>query len=116
MTKPKISKKSQKKIAVTRINYLFEEAQEQAPKDQTLANRYIFLARKIAMKLRLRFTTSQKRQFCKHCFNFLRPGHNSRVRTSRGKVVIFCLSCEHHMRIPYLREKKERRMMRKKEQ
>ncbi len=109
MAKPKIPKKLQKKIAKERICILLDEAKEQAPQKQNLANRYVFLIRKIAMKLRLRLLPEQKRQYCKHCHSYLTPGSNSRIRTSRGKVVILCLNCKHHTRIPYVKEQKEKR-------
>ncbi len=111
MAKPKISKKLQKKIAQDRINILFKEAKTRAPQKPNLANRYIFLIRKIAMKLRLRLQPEQKRQYCKHCYTYLSPATNSRIRTSRGKVVILCLNCKHHTRIPYVKEKKEKRKL-----
>ena len=108
MAKPKIPKKLQKKIARQRIDILLQEARDQAPQKQSLANRYVFLARKIAMKLRLRLEPEQKRQYCKNCHTFLTPAKNARIRTARGKVVILCLDCKHHMRIPYLKEQKEK--------
>lgn len=109
MAKAKIHKKLQKKIAHKRIDHLFQEAKDQASSRPKLANRYIFLARKIAMKLRLRIPSQSKRHYCKYCYSFLQPAKNARIRTARGKVVILCLECKHFMRVPYLKEKKENR-------
>ena len=90
----------QKKIAADRIAILFQEAKEIFSKDKSLANRYVTLARKIAMKTKSRIPLELKRQFCKHCYGYLMPGVNSRVRTRAGKVIISCLDCKKFMRIP----------------
>jgi ribonuclease P protein subunit RPR2 len=66
------------------------------------------LARKISMKLNVRIPPVFKRRFCKHCYHYLQPGVNVRVRTKEGKVVYYCLDCRKYMRFPYLREKKSK--------
>jgi len=100
MTKPSISKSKQKEIALQRIKILFQQADEAFPKDKARANRYISLARKIAMKVHAQIPQELKRRFCKHCYNYLKPGVNARIRTRPGKVVISCLECKKFMRIP----------------
>ena len=100
MPKPNIPKHKQKDIANERIIILFEQAQEIFPKNKTLANRYVELARKIAMKVKVRIPMKLKRRFCKHCYRYLQPGVNARIRTRAGKVVISCLECKRFMRIP----------------
>ena len=100
MAKPTISKTKQKEIAKERIQTLFKEAEKAFKKNKALANRYVTLARKIAMKARIRMPSLLKRKFCKHCYKFLMPGVNSRTRTREGKVVISCFECKKFMRIP----------------
>lgn len=98
-------KSEEKRIALERIKTLFQEAEKVFSRDKTLANRYVSLARKIAMKVKLRFPQELKRRFCKHCYAYLMPGVNSRVRVRLGKVVISCLECKKFMRIPIRKRK-----------
>lgn len=100
MTKPRINKSKQKEIALERIRKLFKEAEEVFSKNKSLANRYVALARTISMKIKVKIPVELKRRFCKHCYHYLRPGANCRVRTRKGKVVISCLECKKVMRIP----------------
>lgn len=100
MSKPVISKKRQKEIAKERIIELFKKAKETFPKNKSLANRYVTLARKLSMKVRMRIPRPYKRQYCKHCYKFLQNGVNSRVRTRDGKVIISCFECKKFTRIP----------------
>ena len=100
MARAAISKQKQKEIAKERVGILFEKAAKVFSKNKSLANRYVTLARKIAMKVRLRVPREYKRRFCKHCYKYLQPGVNSRVRTQGGKVIISCLECKKFNRIP----------------
>ncbi len=88
-----------KEIALTRVKTLFTQAEEVFSKNPALAHRYVTLARKIAMKLKIRMPSELKRKYCKHCYKFLMPGVNARIRTRSGKVVISCLECKKFMRI-----------------
>ena len=99
MSKPPISKHQQKEIAQERIIILFQQAEKVFSNDKTAANRYVELARKIAMKVKVRIPTHLKRRFCKHCYKYLQPGVNSRIRTRAGKVIISCFECKKFMRI-----------------
>jgi len=85
-----------RRIAKERIAVLFKEADEVFEKNQKLANRYVELARKIAMKTR----------FCKHCHSLFRHGVNCRVRTGKNSVIYHCYNCKKSLRIPFVREKK----------
>jgi len=89
-----------KEIARQRIKKLFSEAEKIFPKDKELANKYVKLARKIAMKFNLRMPRGYKRRFCKHCYSYLVPGKNLRVRTRDEKSVYYCLECKKFMRFP----------------
>jgi|TARA_B100001971_G_C17980717_1_gene427254 ribonuclease P protein subunit RPR2 len=87
-------------IAKNRIRKLFSEADKIFPKSPKLANRYVGLARKIAMKVNLHLPKYQKRKFCKHCYHYLKPGVNSRIRIHKSRVIIYCLDCKKFTRIP----------------
>lgn len=90
-----------RKIALERVQKLFSEAKSVFKEDKALADRYVKLARKIAMKARIPIPPELKRRFCKHCYKYLIPGVNCRIRTHEGKVVYYCLECRKFMRFPY---------------
>lgn len=98
--KPKRNLASEhKEIAAERIKILFEQAKLRFKKYPELSDRYMQLARRMAMKFRVRFTSAQKRQFCKKCYSFLLPGVNCRVRVYRGMIRYNCLKCKNVARI-----------------
>lgn len=94
-------------IAKERINELFEQAKKEFNNDPKLSNRYVEIARKISMKYKVRIPRELKKSFCKHCYVFLMPSKNCRIRTHKGKVVYYCLNCKKYMRFPYIKEKKQ---------
>jgi len=99
-----------KRIAIRRIQSLFHMANEIFYEDPPLAQRYVDIARKIAMAAKVHLPIEYKRQVCKHCKSFILPGVNCRVRVKQRRephVVITCLNCGRQMRIP-LRGKKEK--------
>ncbi len=99
------NKKIQKNIAKKRIEHLFELSERYALSNRfELSNRYVQLARKISMKYLVPIPKKYKRSFCKHCYSYLLPGINSRVRISRGKIISYCFECKKFTRFP-LREK-----------
>ena len=98
---------NEKEIAKKRIEILFEEAEKTYKKNPKLSDRYVNLARKIAMKVRISIPKELKRKFCKHCYSFLKPGVNCRVRTKNNKVIYSCFNCKKYMRYPFLKEKKK---------
>ena len=100
MSKPLLSKQKQKEIALQRIITLFQQAENVFQKNKALANRYVSLARKIAMKVHAQIPRELKRRFCKHCYAYLKPGVNARIRTREGKVIISCFECKKFTRIP----------------
>lgn len=91
----------QAKTAKERIAELFRLAEEVFDEDEELADRYIGLARKISMRYKVRIPKELKKRFCKHCYSYLVPGKNCRVRTHEGKVVYYCMKCGEVMRFPY---------------
>ena len=100
-----------KRIAIQRIHILFRLARETYREDSTLAQRYVNIARKIAMAAKVRLPVEYRRQVCRHCKSFILPGVTCRVRIKQRRephVVITCLKCGEHMRIPLKSKMKEK--------
>jgi len=99
-----------KRIAMQRVQTLFRLAKETFHEDPSLAQRYVDMARKIAMAAKVRLPKEYRRQVCRYCKGFILPGVNCRVRIKQRRephLVITCLNCGKQMRIP-LRKRKER--------
>ncbi|WP_440953276.1 ribonuclease P protein component 4 [Methanococcoides sp. FTZ1] len=99
--KKKDQKNLIKDIAGQRIEYLFRLAEESYATSPERSNRYISLARRIAMRYRVRFPSFLKRRICKDCHSFLVPGSSSRIRLHGRYMTITCLKCGKEMRYPY---------------
>ncbi len=91
----------EKEIATQRIHKLFYEAKQIFNTDSKLSDRYVHLARKIAMKFKVRIPPILKRKFCKHCYTYLVPSKNLRIRLHKSRVIYLCLKCKRFMRFPY---------------
>ena len=100
-------KDSHKRIAKERISHLFEQAFSAYNKDPKRSNRYVELARKIAMKYKVKFPSALKRQFCKHCYVYLMPGDNCLIRLTGKTITYSCKVCKKFSRIGY-KQKKEK--------
>ena len=98
-------------IAKERIHILFDQADNRFKTDPGLSDRYVEIAKSISTKLNVPISRELKRRFCKECGAFLVYGANARQRVNSEKqyVILTCLKCGHKKRIPYLREKKERK-------
>lgn len=92
-----------RKIARERIGILFGLADEVVRRDPAQADRYVELARRIAMKQRIRLDREYRRRFCHYCHRFLVPGLNMRTRIHRGRVVVTCGYCHRRVRYPLRR-------------
>jgi ribonuclease P protein subunit RPR2 len=96
-------KDNTRSIARQRVQTLFGLAGETLDQDPVLAQRYVNIARRIAMAAKIRLPTRYRRQICRHCKSFILPGVNCRVRVKQLRephVVITCLNCGKQMRIP----------------
>ncbi|MBN2052883.1 ribonuclease P [Candidatus Woesearchaeota archaeon] len=91
----------ERKLALDRIDSLFSEAEKQFKEHPELSNRYVELARKIAMKSKVRIRSELKKRLCKHCHSYLKLGINCRVRLSQKHMSYYCLNCRKFMRFPY---------------
>ncbi len=104
--KKKLREKLEKKRqAPDKIRELFDAAASCINKSQKQADDYVRKARNLMMKFRLKAPGEFKRKFCKHCYAYLKPGVNCRVRTRKGMVVYYCLNCKRYMRFSYRKHK-----------
>jgi ribonuclease P protein subunit RPR2 len=97
-----------RKIALKRIRQLFKLAYVTIRADNELAQRYVFIARRIAMAAKIRLPREFRHMVCRHCKKFIVPGINCRVRLQPKRephIVITCLECGKHMRIPIKRKR-----------
>lgn len=92
---------SELKIAKERINILFSEAKKRKEK----ADRYVFLARKIAKKYNLKIPKELKRTYCHYCYAYF-TSENVKVRTNPKTrcVEYHCLACGKITRYGYSKE------------
>ena len=98
-----------KRIAMQRIRTLFHLARETVHEDTALAQRYVDIARKVAMAAKVRLPKEYRSQVCRHCKSFILPGVNCRVRIKQRRephMVVTCLNCGKQMRIPLKRKEK----------
>lgn len=95
--------KWQREIAEERIEILFEEAERTFPEHKDRANRYVEIARNIAMSYRIPIPKKLKKKFCGECHSYLRPGVNCKVemRPEENVVEYRCGECGHVKRYPY---------------
>ncbi len=100
LNKFKARKEKLKKEARKDISNFMKLAKHSFKEDKNKANMYVRKARRLAMKHNIRFSSSVKRKFCKHCYSYLVPGINCRVRTRDGKLIYYCLECKKYMRFP----------------
>src|SRR3989338_3155944 len=98
------------KIAKERIERLFQLAEENSKTNPNYSKRYVTLARRICMRYNIRLPKEWRRKICKGCNCFFVHGVNCTVRANKMQqaVNIFCKTCGHVTRYPYIREKKIR--------
>lgn len=87
-----------RRIARERIGILFARAEEFFPSYREGSDRCVALARRIAMRHRVRIPRHLRRRYCRRCGAFLVPGANLRVRIRQGTVVATCLRCRRQRR------------------
>ena len=82
-----------RRLARERIEILFDRAQEFFPVNPAVSDRCVGLARRIAMRQRVRIPRELRRRFCRRCSAYLVPGSTLRIRVRHGTVVATCLRC-----------------------
>ena len=91
-------KQSKNEIARERIDILITNALREVNDDDMLSNAQANIAKKIAMRLRLRLPYYIRQLYCKKCKQFISPGKNARIRIGRSNIKavrISCLKCGH---------------------
>ena len=94
-------KNSKKEIASRRILILFENAISNARNNPQLSQRQAQIAKKIAMRFKIKMPWQIRSSFCKKCKKFIVPNISSRVRIGRTNVKsirITCKFCSHTYR------------------
>jgi ribonuclease P protein subunit RPR2 len=91
--KQKLKEKAQKDI----LNFI-DLAKQSFKTDRKKSNLYAHKIRVLAMKHNIRLPKNIKKQFCKHCYAYLVPGVNCRVRTREGKLIYYCMECKNYSR------------------
>lgn len=89
----------QQDIAEERIQILFNEAEKAAPSHPDRADRYVEIARTIAMKFNLSLPPALRAQVCRSCYAYLSPTRKQ-VRVAEGEKRVTCTECGATMRIP----------------
>jgi ribonuclease P protein subunit RPR2 len=95
-----LKKQIVKEIAKERIGLLIANALE-VRENEKLAHEQAMLAKKIAMRYRLKLPYHIRQLYCKKCKYFIIPGRNARVRIGRSNtkaVRITCMKCNHTYR------------------
>jgi ribonuclease P protein subunit RPR2 len=87
-----------KRIASERIEILFDEAEIAFKEDPKLSDKYVQKARTLSMRYKVKMPRQLRRKFCHHCYSYLVPGKNLRIRTRDSKVIYYCLNCKKYMR------------------
>ena len=87
--------------ALEQIKDYFKQAKEVFNKNKKSANDYVRKARRISMKNKMRIPSDLQKQFCKHCYSYLKPSVNCRIRLAKKRVIYYCLECKNFMRFPY---------------
>lgn len=93
------------KVALGRCGKLLRMAREIFSSNPSRANRYVQLARKIAMRHRIPLGS---KEFCRKCGVVFIPGETLKVRTSsKTKTILYvCLKCGAVRKFGYGRERK----------
>jgi len=91
-----------KGVVLERIGILFSLAKKEAKAHPERGKRYVFLARKLATRFRLRLPAQFKKSFCKKCNSLYLPGINAKVRLdSRTRRVVYECACGEKRAMPY---------------
>ncbi len=91
-----------KSIAKQHIRTLFSLARKVVHDDPKLAQRYVNIARKVAMASNVRLPSEFRRQVCRNCKSYVLPGVNLRIRIKQKRephIVLTCSNCSKKMRI-----------------
>jgi ribonuclease P protein subunit RPR2 len=85
-----------------RCNYYLALARKAWKRSPALAKRYVTIARRLAMRHRVRLGS---KEFCKSCGAPFVPGITLRVRLAGKKALYICLACNRVKPFPYSKRK-----------
>lgn len=92
-----------RRVALQRVHRLFQLARVMIHEDEELAQRYVAIARRVAMASRVRIPREYGRHLCRGCKKLILPGVNCHVRVQPRRethLVVTCGHCGAHLRIP----------------
>jgi RNase P subunit RPR2 len=81
-----------------RITELFQQAASASAQER--ADRLVRDARRLSRRSQVRFTTAQRRLFCRKCGAFW-AGKRVRIRVRQGRMVYVCSRCKTIKRFPW---------------
>ena len=87
------ARKATRKEAAEVVRHLTSSAINLASKNISMAKAQAALARRIRLRFNIRLDSSLKRYTCRGCKGLIVPGVNARVRISRGKPAVLCITC-----------------------
>jgi ribonuclease P protein subunit RPR2 len=93
-----VNRKLTRQIGRERVDIVIANALAYSKSNMELANSQAQLAKKIAMRVRLKLDYEIRQLYCKKCKYFVIPGRSCRVRVGRYRVKgirITCLRCGH---------------------
>ncbi len=93
------------KIALERMQILFNQAEEEFSTHPERSDRYVKLTRDISTKYNIPLPDYWRGRFCKNCNKFLKPGNNLRVRLKNQTISRTCLECGMVKQVPYTQKK-----------
>lgn len=83
----------EQKLAMERIERLFQLAEDVFGSRPERAHRDVEVARKIAMRYNIRIPPRLRARFCGKCYKYLKPNVNCKVSVRSGLVIVRCLEC-----------------------
>ena len=95
-----MASEGREELARERIEILFEQAAEMAKDHPERADRYVEIARNIAMKLSFPIPKKYQRRYCPNCYTY-HTADRTRTRLKDGTKVVTCLECNETHRFPY---------------
>jgi len=92
-----------KKIALERIEILFDNAEKTLKEDRPRSKKYVTTLRKISSHYKVTIPKKLKDRICTNCDVVLVPGFNCKVRvvSSHKYVAYMCDSCSREVHIHY---------------
>lgn len=85
--------KWQTDIAEERIEILFNEAEKEFPSHPERSDKYVSLARRIAMRYTVRIPAGLRMRFCRKCYKYLTPNVNATATHAGSAIKVACRSC-----------------------